>query len=101
MTDATTVAVAGIAVGQTITAYQFFLPSLSEVRRAIPGPYGNRDVVADVYMGQVAAGAVSIGVGAMLASVTGSRMPVYISVFIAAIIGGMYHYALSCKPEGA
>lgn len=100
MTDATTVAVAGIAVGQTITAYQFFLPPLSEVRKAYPGPHGNRDVVADVYLGQIAAGSVSIGVGAMLVSVTGSRMPVFISVFIAAIIGGMYHYALNCQPKG-
>jgi hypothetical protein len=97
MTDnSTAVAVSGIAIGQTITAYQLFLPPLQEVRRADPAV--NRAVVHDVYLGQAAAGAVSIGVGAMLASVTGSRFPVYTSVFIAFIIAASYHYALICRP---
>lgn len=99
MTDnSTAVAVSGIAIGQTITAYQLFLPPLQEVRRANVG--SDRAMVHDVYLGQMAAGAVSIGVGAMLATVTGSRFPVYTSVFIALIIAASYHYALVCRPGG-
>lgn len=92
MDNPNAIAVSGIAIGQTITAYQFFLPPLREVRRGT-----DRAMVQDVYMGQLAAGAVSIGVGSMLAILTESRTPVYISVFIAVIIAGMYHYALVCR----
>jgi hypothetical protein len=93
MDNPNAIAVSGIVVGQTITAYQFFLPPLREVRRGT-----DRGMVQDVYMGQLAAGAVSIGVGSMLAVLTDSRTPVYIAVFIALIIAGMYHYALVCRP---
>jgi hypothetical protein len=99
MDNGTTVAVSAVVIGQTVTAYQFLLPSLSEVRRAHAGPHGNRDIVSDVYMGQAAAGALSIGVGVMLSTLTGTRFPVYTAVFIAAIIGGMYHLALT-RPGG-
>lgn len=96
--DSTSVAVSGIAIGQTITAYQFFLPPLKDVRRAVPGPNGNTGVMRDVYAGQVAAGALSIGVGAMLANMTGSRFPLYTSLFIAGIIAVTYHLAMVKNP---
>lgn len=97
MDGGTAVAVSGIAIGQTITAYQFFLPPLDKVRHA--NPTADRTMVNDVYLGQAAAGAVSVGIGIMLAKLTGSRMPIYTSGFIALIIAGMYHYAL-CRHHG-
>lgn len=88
-------AVSSIAIGQTVSAYQFFLPPLREVRQA-----GDDDttVRSDVYMGQMAAGSVSIGVGVLLSFLTGSKLPAFVSAFIALIIAGIYHYAMKVAP---
>lgn len=93
--DTTALSVSSVAVGQTVGAYQFLMPRLAEVRQA-----GAEDVAMarDVYIGQVAAAALSIGVGMMLTVLTGSKLPVVVSVFVALIIGGMYHYALRSEP---
>lgn len=91
MADASAVGAASISLGQTVVAYQFFLPRLSEVRRADPS---DPLLSGDVYLGQVAAGAVSVSVGVMLSALTGSRVPLYTSLFMALVIGGLYHYAL-------
>lgn len=91
MADASAVGAASISLGQTVVAYQFFLPRLSEVRRADPN---DPLLSGDVYLGQVAAGAVSVSVGVMLSALTGSRVPLYTSLFMALVIGGLYHYAL-------
>lgn len=91
MSDINAVGVSSIAIGQTVVAYQFFLPRLSEVRRAEPSDPLMR---GDVYLGQVAAGALSISVGGMLAYLTGSQVPLYTSIVIALVIAGTYHYAM-------
>lgn len=91
MADPGAVSVSAIAIGQTVVAYQFFLPRLQEVRRADPGDPGVR---GDVLLGQVGAGAVSLAVGIMLASLSGSPVPVWATLFVAAIIAGVYHYAM-------
>lgn len=88
-------AVSSIAIGQTVSAYQFFLPSLREVRQAGPE---DTAMAADVYMGQFAAGAVSVGVGVMLSFLTGSKLPAFMSAFIAIIIAGIYYYAQRTQP---
>lgn len=88
-------AVSSIAIGQTVSAYQFFLPPLREVRQAGPD---DQTMCRDVYVGQVAAGAVSIGVGMMLSFLTGSKLPAFISLFIALIIAGIYHYTMRSQP---
>lgn len=92
MADAGALGASSIAIGQTVVAYQFFLPRLSEVRRADPD---DRLMRGDVLLGQVAAGAVSISVGGMLTWLTGSRIPLLTSVFIALVIAGLYHYAMN------
>ena len=93
--NAGALAVSSIAIGQTVTAYQFFLPRLSEVREAGPNDV---NMCRNVYMGQVAAAAVSVGVGTLLSVLTGSKIPVFTSVFIALIIAGIYHYAMRSEP---
>jgi hypothetical protein len=95
MADSGAVAASTIAIGQTVTAYQFFLPRLSDVRRA---DSGEPEVRGDVVMGQLAAGALSIGVGAMISWLTGSAIPVMIALFTAGIIAAIYHYAM-CTTE--
>lgn len=92
MADPGAVGAASIAIGQSVTSYQFFLPRLAEVREADSGDQVMR---SNVYTGQVAAAAVSISVGVMLSMLTDSKIPLFTSVFIALIIAGMYHYALN------
>lgn len=91
MAEPGAVSVAAIAIGQTVVAYQFFMPSVSEVRRADAGDPGIR---GDVLLGQIGAGGVSLAIGVMLASLSGSHIPVWATVFVAAIIAGVYHYAM-------
>lgn len=82
---------ATIALGQSIGAFQFFLPRLSEVRRA-----GSDDVdmAGDVRMGELAAGAICIGVGAMVSSLSGSPIPALVSVVTMVVLVAVYESAL-------
>lgn len=96
MADATAVSAATISLGQTVTAYSFFLPRLQDVRRGDPL---NPDVRADVILGQVAAGALSLAVGVLLSGMTGSPYPTYTALFIAAVIAITYQYALRTPGE--
>jgi hypothetical protein len=90
--DAGAVTGATIGIGQTVVCYQFFLPRLSEVRRADPGEPGMR---GDVLLGQAAAGAVSLAVAGLLAWLTGSAVPVYATLFVALVIAGFYQLAMN------
>lgn len=78
-----------VAVGQTLTAYQFFLPDIKEIRR-------NPDKVnkADVRMGQVAAAATSLMIGILLGQLTDSGTPFLTSLLVGVVIIAMYEMAL-------
>lgn len=91
MADASAVSAATISLGQGITSYQFFMPKLQDVRRADPS---DPDVRADVFLGQLAAGATTVTIGGMLTMLTGSQIPLWASIIIALVIGSLYHYAL-------
>lgn len=97
MADPGAVAAASIAVGQTVVAYQFFMPRLSDVRKADPS---EPDMRGDVLIGQLAASALSIGVGATFAVLTGSKIPMWVAIFTALIIAGAYQYALGTTQMG-
>lgn len=92
MADAGAVSVSAIAIGQTVVAYQFFLPRMSDVRRASPA---DTAMQKDVIVGQLGAGALSLAVGGLLAVLTRSATPVYASLFVAAVIAVVYHYAMN------
>jgi hypothetical protein len=94
MADPSALAVSSIAIGQTVTAYTAFLPRLSDVRRD-----GSADMRTDVYVGQIAAGGVSLLVGAIIGSLVGSRLPVIVSLIIAAFLAAVYHYAMLSGTE--
>lgn len=92
MADANGITASTIAIGQTVFSYSYFLPRLSEVRRA------NADdpmMRGDVLLGQIAAGAVSMTVGMLLTWMTGSSLPVMTTLAIAVIIAVIYQYALN------
>lgn len=92
MADANGYAAATVSLGQTVIAYTYFLPRLSEVRRAQPDDELMR---GDVRLGQIAAAALSGGIGITLSYMTQSPLPVYVAAFIAIIIAVVYQYAMS------
>lgn len=92
MVDPNGVTASTIAIGQTVFSYSYFLPRLSEVRRA---DVGDPMMRGDVMLGQLAAGAVSVTVGMLLTWMTGSSLPVVTTLAIAVIIAVIYQYALT------
>lgn len=94
MAEPGALAVSSIAIGQTVTAYTAFLPRLSEVRRD-----ASPDMRTDVYVGQIAAGGVSLLVGAIIGSLVGSKLPVIVSLLVAAFLAAVYHYAMLSGTE--
>lgn len=82
---------ATIALGQTVGAFQFFLPRLSDVRKST---MDDVDMVGDVRMGELAAGALCIGIGAMVSSLSGSPYPAIVSVATAGVLCLLYENAL-------
>lgn len=83
---------ATLSVSQGISAFQFFLPKLSEVRKANSAV--DLDMVGDVRLGEVAAVTLCIGVGAIVSSLSGSPVPAFVSALMAAILVCIYETAL-------
>jgi hypothetical protein len=82
---------ASLAVGQTISAFTTFLPPLSTVRKATAE---DTDVIGDVRLGEVAAVTVSLGTGAIVASITGSPLPILAGAIMALVLVCVYETAL-------
>lgn len=84
-------AAATVSLGQSVSAYSFFLPPLREVRQA---PVHDSTMRGDVRMGQFAAGVVSVGVGVMLSYLVGSPIPTVVAILTALMVGVLYETAL-------
>lgn len=89
------VGVAAIALTQSFAQFQAYMPKLSEVRRADPSV--DTDIVGDVRMGEIAAFVGSIGVGVIVASLTGDPTPAYVSVTVCLILIGLYESILRAR----
>lgn len=83
---------ATLAITQSVSSFQFFLPRLSEVRRA--DKEHNPDLVGDVRMGEVAAATLCLGIGAMVSSLSGSPYPAIVAVIMVVILVCVYETAL-------
>ena len=70
-----------LAISQAVGSFTTFLPSLSDIRQKDPA--NNPEFAADVRMGEVAAVCVTLGVGVIVSSLTGSNAPALVA-FIAA-----------------
>lgn len=90
--DGAVMAAATISLGQSVSAYSFFLPPLREVRKSSPAEPGMR---GDVRMGQMAAGVVSVSVGIMLSVLSSSRIPLIVAIIMALVVGMLYETALN------
>lgn len=86
-----------LSVTSGIQAFNSLLPRLSEVRKA--DPVNNPDIAADVRMGEVAASALTMGVGMIASSLTQSPLPAITGLVMALILVAVYESALrSDKP---
>lgn len=92
MADPGALTSASIAIGQTVYAYSYFLPKLSDVRKA---GADDMEMRGDVLLGQVAAAGVSSLVGLLLTWMSGSKVPLIVTLAIAAFIAGVYQVALT------
>ncbi|HET7414768.1 MAG TPA: hypothetical protein VFI97_03630 [Arthrobacter sp.] len=86
---------ASLCVTQGISAFTAFLPHFTEVRKADPS--ANPDVVTDVRMGEIAAVTLTLGVGVIASSLTGSPVPAVVSAITAAVLVTLYEAALAQK----
>lgn len=90
--DSNVIGPATLAMTQTVGLFQFFLPRLSDVRKADAAR--DATIVGDVRMGEVGATALCLGIGAMVSSLTGSSVPVVVSLLTALILIALYESVL-------
>jgi hypothetical protein len=92
--------VAAISLAQSFSFFQAYMPPIAEVRKADPG---NGETVGDVRIGETAALAGSLAVGAIIAWITGDPTPVYVSFLVCAVMVAVYEMTLRAyRPlEGA
>lgn len=95
MADSAAIGVATLSITQGFAQFNVFLPRLSEVRKAVPGD----DVAADVRVGELAAIAGTMGVGIMVSSLTGHKLPALVSVFVCVLMVGIYESVLRTSGE--
>ena len=82
----------GVAVtGMMMSGFTTFLPPLREVRQTSPH---DATMAHDVRYGQCAAAALAVGIGSLMAWLTGSSVPLYVSIFAAGLYAGIYELAL-------
>jgi hypothetical protein len=86
---------ATFAVGQSVTAFISFLPKFSEVRQK--SPRDDPDFAADVRMGEIAAVTVSMGIGTISSSITGSPIPIVVTLLVCLILVTLYESTLSAN----
>jgi len=86
---------ATFAIGQSVASFQSFLPKFSDVRSK--NPKDHPDFAADVRMGEIAAFTVSMGVGLIASSLTGSPVPAVITLLVCLILVTLYESTLNAN----
>lgn len=90
--DAALFGPATLAVSQGVSAFVAFLPKFTDVRKM--SPENNPDFAADVRMGELAAGTVTMGVGLIASSLTGSPVPAWTALVVVLILVALYESTL-------
>lgn len=90
-TDPVTLSVTTMAISTSLAAFYQMLPPISEVRKRSSG---EPEFAADVRMGEVVASAITIGIGGIASSLTGSPTPALVSVLFAVSLVAMYEMTL-------
>lgn len=86
-----------IAATQGIGMFINFLPKYSDIRSSVPGM--DSSMKADVRMGEAAASAVTLGVGAILSSLTKDSTPMIIASVVVIGLIVLYEITLRSLPE--
>lgn len=86
---------ASLAVGQAVGSFSVFLPKFTDVRQSAPG---NVTMQKDVRLGEFAAATMSIGIGVILSSLSGSPAPAVVSIIMAGVVIALYEQALRNEP---
>lgn len=86
-----------LALTQAVGSFNAFLPKLSDVRKAHPET--DPSLTNDVRTGEVAAVALTVGVGAIASSLTGSPVPTVVAVVAAVGLVIMYEATLRATPQ--
>lgn len=93
---------ATLSISQGVTAFNTFLPKFTEIRKANPSE--NPDFAADVRMGEIAACTVTLGIGMIASSITGSPAPVYTAALVCLMLVVLYETTLRAdrpmEPKG-
>jgi hypothetical protein len=89
------VGVAMLSVSSGLNVFQSLLPKLSDVRKADPA--NNPDIAADVRMGEVAAGTMTLAVGIIASSLTKSPVPAAVALFTVIILVTIYESTLKAQ----
>lgn len=87
-------AAAGISVTVTsmmMSGFTAFLPTLREVRQGSPK---DPQMVNDVRYGQLAAGVLAVGIGALMSWLSESAVPMYVAIFATILYSIIYEMAL-------
>lgn len=84
-----------LAISQAVGAFNTFLPSISEIRKN--DPVANPEFAADVRVGEVAAVTITLGVGAIVSSLTGSSAPTVVA--LVACLGLIVLYETTLRAE--
>lgn len=80
---------ATVAISQSVVAFTAFLPNFTEVGRA-----NKEEIQGEVRLGEIAAVAVAGGIGVLLSWLTGSNVPLIISLAVSLLLVTMYETAL-------
>lgn len=83
---------ASLAMTQGFTAFNAFLPKLTDVRKN--NPADNPDFAGDVRLGEIAAAGLTLGMGLMISSLTGSPAPTVVAALLAFGLVFMYESVL-------
>lgn len=85
-----------LALTQAVGSFNAFLPKLADIRKAHPDQ--DPSFTNDVRTGEVAAVALTVGVGAVVSSLTGSPVPTVVAVVAAVGLVLMYETTLRATP---
>ena len=84
---------------QAISLFQGFLPKFSDIRSK--NPADNPEFVKDVRMGMLAASLLTIGIGAIMSSLTGTPYPAVVSLVAVVGLMSLYETALQSNASPA
>lgn len=90
--DASIFGPASLSMTQGFSAFNAFLPKLTDIRKTMPSE--NPDFAADVRLGEAAAASLTIGMGLIASSLTQSPVPAIVALLMAIGLVVLYESVL-------